>query len=232
MTSRKKLSETNQTDVLTQSRRRCCICFGLHRDESVKKGQIAHLDGDRNNNSLDNLAFLCFDHHDELDGKTSQSKGFILSEVRSYRNELYAHFGSWRTNEWQGQLLSFLSADIDLEKMAAVAINVAKRTVFNGDELAYQVLVTSKVDYCDWDLLMPHLMVLDWFKSWGWLTYSQEERKDKNDDMPRTYLTVVHQPICKEVAFKIQEIIKKSNGNIAWLDTIDEMAHKFTDETA
>lgn len=87
---RKKIPDNIQKEVLVSSRRRCCICYGLNRDISIKKGQIAHLDGDNNNNNkFDNLAFLCFDHHDEYDGKTSQSKNFTIKEVKKYRAELY-----------------------------------------------------------------------------------------------------------------------------------------------
>lgn len=73
--------------VLVDCRRRCCICYGLHRDTERKRGQIAHLDRNRANNSLDNLAFLCLEHHDEFDGRTSQSKGLTPQEVRQFRKE-------------------------------------------------------------------------------------------------------------------------------------------------
>jgi hypothetical protein len=79
----------NQDQVLLLSRRRCCICFGLHRDLDVKQGQIAHLDHDNTNYDLDNLAFLCLPHHDQYDGKTSQSKALRESEVKHFRKELY-----------------------------------------------------------------------------------------------------------------------------------------------
>lgn len=87
--ARKKIPDDIQKEVLVTSRRRCCICYGLNRDISIKKGQIAHLDGDNENYKFDNLAFLCFDHHDEYDGKTSQSKNFTIKEVKEYRAELY-----------------------------------------------------------------------------------------------------------------------------------------------
>jgi hypothetical protein len=35
------------------------------------------------------LAFLCFEHHDQFDSSTSQSKNFTLQEVKRYREELY-----------------------------------------------------------------------------------------------------------------------------------------------
>jgi hypothetical protein len=87
--SRRRLPSETQTTVLLRSRRRCCICFGLNRDTSIKSGQIAHLDGDSANASKDNLAFLCLDHHDRLDSRSSQSKNFTIEEVKRFRIELY-----------------------------------------------------------------------------------------------------------------------------------------------
>ena len=55
----------------------------------MKAGQIAHLDRDKANAALDNLAFLCFEHHDRYDSRTSQSKNFSIAEVKAYREELY-----------------------------------------------------------------------------------------------------------------------------------------------
>jgi hypothetical protein len=79
-----------QTQVLLEARRRCCVCFGLFADFGLKKGQISHIDGDRLNNRASNLAFLCLDHHDQLDSRTSQSKGLTPQEVRAFKQELAA----------------------------------------------------------------------------------------------------------------------------------------------
>lgn len=87
--SRPRLPGSVEAKVLTFSRRRCCICFGLEGDFSRKKGQIAHLDNDPANNDLENLAFLCLDHHDEYDSRTSQAKGLREREVKVYRESLY-----------------------------------------------------------------------------------------------------------------------------------------------
>jgi hypothetical protein len=83
-----------QAQVLLEGRRRCCVCFGLNRDAQLKKGQIAHLDGNRDNNAPKNLVFLCLEHHDEYDSRTSQSKGLTLAEVTHFRKELEAHLKS------------------------------------------------------------------------------------------------------------------------------------------
>jgi len=75
--------------VALMSRRRCCICYGLHKDSEPKAGQFAHLDHDATNNDPDNLAYLCLLHHDQYDGRTSQSAAISMYEVTLYREELY-----------------------------------------------------------------------------------------------------------------------------------------------
>ena len=94
--ARKTIPSSIEIEVLTQSARRCCICFGLYHKFDVVKGQIAHLDQDNTNNKLDNLAFLCLDCHDEYDSKTSQSKGLMQQEVKQYRKLLYQEISSLR----------------------------------------------------------------------------------------------------------------------------------------
>jgi len=106
---RKAVSPQVQANVLLKSRRRCCICYGLRRDTAIKQGQIAHIDHNSSNNSEENLAFLCFDHHDQYDSKTRQSKNFTQIEVSTLRDELVKHI----TIAFSG-LVSFAEADIDI----------------------------------------------------------------------------------------------------------------------
>lgn len=90
MTNRKKIKSTTETTILTKSRRRCALCFGLEGDYSEKLGQIAHLDKDRSNDKLDNLGYLCFDHHSKYDSTSSQHKNYTITEVKTYREQLYS----------------------------------------------------------------------------------------------------------------------------------------------
>jgi len=87
---RKAVPQETQVEVLAACRRRCAICFGLNGDIGIKSGQIAHLDRDASNPSIDNLVFLCLEHHDQFDSRTSQSKGLTADEVRRFRQELAA----------------------------------------------------------------------------------------------------------------------------------------------
>src|SRR6266571_3156113 len=90
MGDRRKTPPEIVADILKACRRRCCLCFALRSDISEKAGQIAHLDHDPSNNAPDNLAFLCLEHHDEYDSRTSQSKGLTIQELKRYRSELTA----------------------------------------------------------------------------------------------------------------------------------------------
>ncbi len=98
MANRKKTPGDTEVEVLYQSGRRCCICFGLNNDFSEKQGQIAHLDRNNCNNKLKNLAFFCLEHHDRYDTRTSQSKGWTIGEVKRYRSELYLAVEKLRGN--------------------------------------------------------------------------------------------------------------------------------------
>ena len=111
MSKRKNISKAIEAEVLRQSRHRCCICFGLNRDTNEKSGQIAHLDKNPKNNEISNLAFLCLEHHDRYDSRTSQSKGLTQAEVRLYRDDLYEELSSHLTTERRGGDVSF-SGDV------------------------------------------------------------------------------------------------------------------------
>jgi hypothetical protein len=86
---RKAIPDEVQNSVLLKSRRRCCLCFWLEGSDNVVKGQIAHLDQNHENADEENLVFLCYNHHDEYDSRTSTSKGLREGEVRKWRDELY-----------------------------------------------------------------------------------------------------------------------------------------------
>lgn len=93
MGRRKHLPTAVVEELLVACRRRCCLCFFLQDDRSERKGQIAHLNQRPDDARLENLAWLCLDHHDAFDSRTRQSKGYTASEVRRYRDQLIAELG-------------------------------------------------------------------------------------------------------------------------------------------
>ena len=76
--------------MLIKSARRCVLCFHLHGRLTEKAGRVAHLDRDRTNTAEDNLAWMCFHHHDKYDSKSSQRKNYTRAEVKEARLRLYA----------------------------------------------------------------------------------------------------------------------------------------------
>jgi len=93
ITTRTAPSKSVEKDVLTASRRRCCLCVFLSDRHDQRRGQIAHLNRDPSDTRFENLVYLCLEHHDEYDSRPSQSKGFSPDEVREYRDRLYKKNG-------------------------------------------------------------------------------------------------------------------------------------------
>jgi ribosomal protein L36 len=83
-----------ETQVLTASQRKCCLCYYLADNRAQRKGQVAHLNKDSSNSEFQNLVWLCLEHHDEFDSKTSQSKGYTSDEIRNWRDRLYHELGA------------------------------------------------------------------------------------------------------------------------------------------
>jgi predicted nucleotide-binding protein len=78
-----------QNEVLLKSRRRCAVCFGLAQDADAKLGQIAMLAASNATPSIDNLVYLCAEHHAQFD------KGRLLSErIAAERDHLYQAIAS------------------------------------------------------------------------------------------------------------------------------------------
>lgn len=124
MAKRKPIPKEVQDELLFQSGRRCCLCYGLKHDLSVKPyGQIAHLNRNPDDNTLDNLVYLCVDHYSQVDGREGQSPVYTLGEIKRYRRGLYAEIeavrrrGAWPT----GVEVLYLSIVHPLEPVPGLA---------------------------------------------------------------------------------------------------------------
>lgn len=194
-----------QDQILLSSRRRCCICYGLKRDDNAKLGQIAHLNQDRSHSDFDDLAWMCLEHHTLYDSKTSQHKNFTVNEVKAYRDELYERFSSWQQNASRDNLLNFIASTITLDQMSDAAVEAAKQ-LFYWASHAVDVLTTKMVKYSDGDLYIPHLFALDMYASWGWLTFT-EKKTATPEGYDLVHIEVELKPICLEVASRVMERI-------------------------
>lgn len=206
MAKRKKTPDKTETEVLTKSRRRCCLCFALKRDLEIKQGQIDHIDGDNQNNAFDNLAFLCLSHHDQKGTKASQSKGLKPDEVKQYRNELYLHLADWGFEDDRENFLRYLAAQVDIEHMAKSALRIASRFSWHGESIATEALTKAEIEYIDGDLYIPLLGALEYYQSWGWLSFETEMKQSTYDEFEACFITVKHKPICQEIAKEIKAL--------------------------
>jgi phage FluMu protein gp41 len=159
MTTRAAISRTIIADVLVSSRRRCCLCYALANDAGEKKGQVAHLDRDSSNSTRENLAFLCLDHHDQYDSRTSQAKGLTIDEVKQYRNQLQ-RFVAKALPQSDAEVAGVLIASLDrpafrtpfqhessLPRFRAAIIETI--AAINGDKSLGEISSLSKSDVHD-----------------------------------------------------------------------------------
>lgn len=213
MKKRKNISHKTQTEVLIKSRRRCCLCFGLKHDLEIKKGQIAHLDGDNQNNNFDNLVYLCLDHHDQLDSKTSQSKGLNIEEVRRYRNELYLYLADWGIEGNRESFLRYLADQVDIKHMAKSSVRIASRFTWHAESIAIEALTKAEIEYIDGDLYIPLLGVLGYYQDWGWLSFKEEMKQSTYCEDEACFITIEHKPICQEIAKEINSLKNETGQN-------------------
>ena len=93
-TTRKRISRKSEAEVLIRSRRRCCLCYFWKHDAAQKDGQLAHVDRNPDNASNDNLAYLCFEHHNQYDSTQTQGKSITEHELKHARAQLYRHLNA------------------------------------------------------------------------------------------------------------------------------------------
>ena len=124
--SRKKINSTDEATLLMACRRRCCLCAFYKSDYSQKRGQIAHIDKDRSNAAISNLAFLCLECHDAYDSTSSQSKNYTQKEVRSCKDKLEAYFAPVEQLQVNVSLTLNLTPDELEEKRSEIQRTIAE----------------------------------------------------------------------------------------------------------
>src|SRR5262249_28300966 len=79
---RPDISTRISDEVLYRNKHTCCICRTPN-----KHVQIHHIDGNRNNNTLANLAVVCLDCHSLVTGHSGLGRRYAPGEVQKYKKE-------------------------------------------------------------------------------------------------------------------------------------------------
>ncbi len=79
---RKKISAETEAEVIFRSNRLCCV-------DQKRGDHIHHIDGNRSNSNIDNLALLCFDCHNEASIKGNLRKKLSPKTILKYRELHY-----------------------------------------------------------------------------------------------------------------------------------------------
>ncbi len=88
---RKPFPDSVEISVLTKCKRRCALCFGLHNDDTEKRGQLVHVDRDGENIDEDNAAYPCLPHHELYDSTSRQAKGYMPGELKRHQATLLVY---------------------------------------------------------------------------------------------------------------------------------------------
>jgi hypothetical protein len=89
MKSRPPVPASATKELKTKNMFMCCIC---RNPDSAYELQIHHTDGNPSNNALDNLALLCFGHHNQANiglgsGATGQGQKLTPRDVRVFKKQ-------------------------------------------------------------------------------------------------------------------------------------------------
>lgn len=91
--SRKKIADEIQAEVIFKSNRECVVC-----DNHKRGDHIHHIDGDNTNSKFENLAFLCFDCHNEASLIGSLRKKLTPKTIIKFRDHKYQVIAIEREN--------------------------------------------------------------------------------------------------------------------------------------
>jgi hypothetical protein len=143
---RKRFPKIVETKVLVESRRRCALCFGLDGDTAEKEGQLAHVDRNSSNQTMENAAFLCTTHHARYDSQSMQTKRHTADELKAYRRMLYEYLQS-QSRAWPDTLAP--SRNLRRGKVG-VSVEVYERRVTHyraTREFVRSVVAEGKVEF-------------------------------------------------------------------------------------
>ena len=115
MTARKKIPKEIEGEVIYRTDYKCCVC-----QDGTRGDHIHHIDENRNNNKIENLAFLCFPHHDEA-SKRSLSKKLPARAIKKFRDSWYDEIAEKRKKRRETSITPI--KDISQENLVNAALN-------------------------------------------------------------------------------------------------------------
>jgi len=161
MTGRKSIPQKVQSNVITSSASRCVICYGTRENTGVTYPgfQIAHIDKNNANNSEDNLALLCFHHHNLYDSTFSQGKNYNKEAIIAWRQALYDDVANNRLvssfKQSSGNFIPMQSVSlptdeniITLRNYLAIAGEIAEALCSDGTLLTFSI-ADRKIDFIE-----------------------------------------------------------------------------------
>jgi len=162
-----------ETKTLIASRRRCCLCYYVKGIRGERRGQLAHLNQNPTSSGLDDLVWLCLEHHDEFDSRTRQSKNFTRDEVRHHRDRLYRELGVIDT-DLPTRPLPYGTNDLVRERYEAALVDVidasdgqleylssAWRPIISDDEWSRQFFAYKAPNRWDGVCLIERILLRD-----------------------------------------------------------------------
>jgi hypothetical protein len=126
---------------------RCCLCES-HGElpPRARNGQIHHLDGDPSNRAVENLVWLCMEHHEDAGKVGKASRRLSPAVIRRYRQSLERHVQRRRAvadSKRHRERPAFYQA-LD----AIVVVDIRKLRYRTGD---------------DWDQVQTCLLEIGWY---------------------------------------------------------------------
>jgi len=89
MTRRPKINQSIVAELQFRADLRCCLCQNAaDLPPRPANGQIHHVDGNPCNNAIENLVWLCLDHHEEVGKSGPSSRRIYPKAVKRYRDDL------------------------------------------------------------------------------------------------------------------------------------------------
>jgi hypothetical protein len=150
MSNRSQIPSGIADNLMVMNRRICCIC-----NQEGKHLHIHHIDGNHNNNDIENLAVLCLECHSRVTGDEGFGRRFTPNEVSIFKKKWEEACDSWYKNksgveEAQGDYEeTILAPDTHIEYSYKLSEN-DKIAIWATANKPISIFIIDSQDYNDW----------------------------------------------------------------------------------